>query len=106
MTFWAVERPGQKNERQLVAIGHPAEFFGGNQALGQSRGGDTGGVNPLAVVGDFHQDLPRLVTGLDPNMAQGFLPGSDAIRGRLDAVVHQGVAHHVGQRIGQAAIRD
>ncbi|BBP74159.1 hypothetical protein PHLH7_02630 [Pseudomonas sp. Ost2] len=70
-----------------------------HQALVDGLGQDPRGVQATAVVADFEDDHAGVVIGIEAQVAFGGLADGQALGSRLDAVV-DGVAHQVGQRIG------
>ena len=57
-------------------------------------------IHAAAVVAHFDDDLRALMKGIEINGAARGLAGSEALIGRLDAVI-DGVAHEVHERFGE-----
>src|SRR5262249_12980852 len=90
---------GKENEIADVALAHPRERLGRDEAAAPRRFTDGLHVDAPAVVGYLDVDRPALVSGAEADRALGRLVLTETFLFGLDAV-GDGVPHQMDQRVG------
>jgi hypothetical protein len=98
LTVTAVERPGKKDELQLLLHRHLFDGAGGHQPLGHRLAGHGHRIDAPAVIADGDMDQAAFVKGLHPDGAGCRLPIPDPFRLCFKAVV-AAVADEMGKGV-------
>ena len=80
VTRSAVEKPGQEDQVDQLAVGHAGGLLGRDQLGPDGLVADALRVDAAAVVGDLDDDLAALVEGVQEQPALGRLAPRDAAR--------------------------
>src|SRR6266436_6208166 len=98
--FRSGAEPRFKNKIESFLISEALGLFGFQDSLFDSTGAQLNGIHAAAVVANLDHDLSALVISVEIDGATRRLSHSEALVGRLDAVIN-GVADEMHQRFGK-----